>query len=177
MKNKTTKKLILEKSWDLFKDNSFFSVSMQELANFLDIQKSLLFYYFQNKTNLYCEVISNYFMTLQKKLQIIFERNLTAGEKLQILADLYLEELENDQFFHLINADSKKVDQSIINLVNQIQQEIIKNFASIVAEGVKKGEFKSSDPKTMSLAIMGYLEKNKQCNIKLNKNWFDFLLK
>lgn len=177
MKNKTTKKFILEKSWDLFKDNSFFSVSMQELANFLNIQKSLLFYYFQNKTNLYYEVISNYFKTLKHKFEIIFEKNLTASQKLQILSNLYLKELENDQFINFINIDNTKIDQSITKLIDQIQQEIIKHFVSIVEEGVKKGEFKPGNPEVLSLAIMGYLEKNKRCNIKLSKNWFEFLLK
>lgn len=56
MKNK--KSIIIEKSLVLFKNNSFFTVSMQELADFLNIQKSLLFYYFKNKTNLYYLVIN-----------------------------------------------------------------------------------------------------------------------
>ncbi len=175
MKNKKT--LIIEKSLILFKNNSFFAISTQDLAKRLNIQKSLLFYYFKNKTNLYYEVINNYFENLKNKFAIIFKKNLSAEKRLQLLSELYLHELDNSELTDLINIVNKNSKQPITDLVYQIQEEIINFFSLVVEEGIRKGEFRKANAYNMSLALIGYLDKNKQYNIKLKKNWFEFLLK
>lgn len=177
MKKKKTKQFILDKSLDIFSKNSFFSVSMQDLANCLEIKKSLIYYYFDSKSKLYKETVSKYFKKLIKKLEIIFSQDLSSSEKINKLAKLYLQELEKDQLILSNKSDKNKLDQSIIEVVNKIQKNIIKYFELIVSEGVERGEFKTADPKKSSLTLIGYLEKIKQHNLKLDQNWFDFIIK
>ena len=61
--------------------------------------------------------------------------------------------------------------------IDVIEGKIVDYFTLIITEGIKKGEFKKTDPKKSSLTMVGYLEKTKQYNIKLEKNWFDFLIR
>lgn len=177
MKQKQTKQLILDKSLDIFTKNSFFSVSMQELANALNIKKSLIYYYFESKSILYHEAISQYLNGIVNQFEIIFSNKYTSSQKINELSQLYLRELEKEHSILSGSIDKNKLDKSITNIVSNTQKKIIGYFESIISEGVKKGEFKKLDPKKSSLAMIGYIEKNKQYNNKLEKNWFDFLLK
>ncbi len=177
MKKRQTKKIILEKSLDIFIKNSFFSVSMQDLANALDIKKSLIYYYFESKSKLYQEAVFQYLDNIVNKFEIIFSNKFTASEKISQLSELYLKELEKEHSILSGNIDYNKLDKSIMNVISKTQKRIVGYFESIISEGIKKGEFKNLDPKKSSLAMIGYIEKNKQYNNKLEKNWFDFLLK
>lgn len=177
MKNKKTKQIILDKSWELFSKNSFFSISMQEIANYIDIRKSLIYYYFESKTKLYHDVIKNYFENLYKEFEIIYRKDLNPLEKIDLIAELYSKEIEREGMISFINTNDQKMDKEIIKIINNAQKNILKYFEKIISDGIKEGDFRNINPKNSSMAIVGYIEKNKQHNNKLEKNWFDFLLK
>jgi AcrR family transcriptional regulator len=175
--NHTSKEKIISDSQGFVSQNSFFSVSMQEIANYLNIRKSLLYYYFKNKTDLFCEVINGYFLSLNKKVEIIFSENLSASQKLDKLSRLYLKELENDKLLTLSNLEINKMDDSITKAIKSIHKFILDKFEFVINEGIEKGEFKSKDSKKTSLAITGYIEKINQHEMNLDNDWKKIFIK
>jgi AcrR family transcriptional regulator len=176
MKKKPTRQLILEKSWDLFSCNSFFSISMQEIANYLNIKKSLIYYYFKSKSTLYLNALDTYFQNLFKKFAEITQRNLSPLEKINKISQIYYDELQSSNISGILYTNDKKIDNSISQAVDRAHSNILNFFERIISEGINAGVFKNIDPRISSLAIMGYIEKNKQYNNKLETSWLDIYL-
>jgi AcrR family transcriptional regulator len=172
---KTTKKEILKKSWDIFDRNSFFSLSMSEIALNLNIQKSNLYYYFKSKVVLFEEVIKENIKNIFSQFDIIFASDISNKKKIERLAKIYLNQLQNKSSV-LKNTGDRKLDNSIISVVSSIEQKILQYFELIFSEGIKKGEFKKTDPKNLSLALLGYLDKININNNQPKNNWLDFLI-
>jgi len=170
-KNNKIKKDVIEKSWEIICKNSFFSISMQDIANYLNIKKSLLYYYFESKTDLFTQTIDNYFANLKNKFEIIFRQNLTAGEKIKKLTQIYLNEIKKESMLAFLYPENNKIDKTIVSLVKKIQKEIIEYFNRALIEGKKSGEFKNIDPKFTSFAIIGFMDKIKQLDIDPDPNW------
>lgn len=177
MKKNKTKQIILDKSLDIFSKNSFFSISMQDIADAIEIKKSLIYYYFESKSRLYQQAIENYFQKLYQEFEIIFSKKMSASEKIDTLSKIYLKELQKEKFVLFGYQEKNKLDKSISKLLVNSQKNIVKYFENTISEGIKNGEFREMDPKKSSLTLIGYLEKIKQYNLKLDRDWFDFLIK
>lgn len=172
---KNTKNEILYKSWNIFADNNFFSLSMRDIAKKLNIQKSLLYYYFYSKSELFYEVIDSNVKNIFTQFEIIFQSDNNANKKIQLLSELYLKKLKDkNSVIHNINPE---IDKNIIKLAQDIEKKLLKYFEKIIRDGIKQGNFKSSNPKNLSIALLGYLDKITYKHIKSNRDWLDFLFK
>lgn len=172
-----TKKIIIKKTWDLFDRNSFFSISMQEIANYLDIQKSLLYYYFNNKANLIKEVINENIENIFIQFDLIFKKDICPKKKIEILSQIYIKEIMDKNIFNSLYLESEKIDCNLNKFIKKTNLKIIKYFKLVLSESMQQGQIKKTDLDNLSLALIGYLEKINQYNLKPNKNWLDFLYK
>ena len=178
MKNhKTSKKEIIKKSWDIFDRNSFFSLSMREIANHLNIQKSLLYYYFSSKSELFREVILENIENIYTQFDIIFNSRGSSTQKIGKLAKLYLDKIQSKSILKLRSVEENKIDDSILSALDNIEIKITNYFVETFQKGIKKGEFKNTDPKNLSLALLGYLDKINIRKIKPTSDWLDFIFK
>lgn len=174
-RKRTSKKQIIEKSWDIFSDNSFFSISMREIAKHLDIKKSLLYYYFRDKSDLFCKVITNNLKKIFSQFDIIFNADISYSEKIQKLSTLYLKEIRSKSI--LLSPNDHKMDNSICSVLDNIEQKINYYFEETLRKGIKSGEFRKTDPKNLSMALLGYLEKTEKNHTNNQPNWLEFLYK
>lgn len=169
------KKTIIDKIWNLFDKFYFSHLSMQEIANHLNIKKSLLYYYFEDKTSLIEEVIQENIDFIFLKFDIVFKRNISIQKKIELLSKIYLEEINNKNILNFAYIESKKIDKCIINTINSIHNKILSYFNQAIDEGIKQGKIKNINPQILSLALLGYLDKIKKTNINTSDNWLDFI--
>jgi len=107
----------------LFINNTFNNVSMQDIANMLEIKKSSLYYYFSSKEVMLKEVITysyNNFYDFIKKLLFSFEK-----EKFKELFLDFLDFMENQKnLFSIINQNWYNFNDNIDNLIQDYQKEL-----------------------------------------------------
>jgi AcrR family transcriptional regulator len=90
-----TKALILESAARLFADKPYDTVSMDDVANDIDVTKGLLFYYFPTKRDLYLAIIEQFSNAMSDVIRV--EASTPPHQMLAHLLDVYLDFAENSE--------------------------------------------------------------------------------
>jgi AcrR family transcriptional regulator len=90
-----TKALILESAARLFADKPYDTVSMDDVANDIDVTKGLLFYYFPTKRDLYLAIIEQFSNAMSDVIRV--EASTPPQQMLAHLLDVYLDFAENSE--------------------------------------------------------------------------------
>lgn len=131
-----TENRILKAAKKVFIKNGLSGTRMQTIANEAGINKSLLHYYFRSKEKLFDAVFKYAFFKFVPKVEEIMNSQKSLFEKIELMADQYINVLMKNQFIplfvlHEINRNPKRLyelmQQVGLNpgvLVKQIQQEV-----------------------------------------------------
>jgi len=76
---------IMEEAVDLFAHKGYEAVSVREIAEAAEVTKPVIYYYFQNKRDLYLNLIGDAFQQSHRIYNDIFKADTSADEKLRAL--------------------------------------------------------------------------------------------
>ncbi|MGE4352004.1 MAG: TetR/AcrR family transcriptional regulator [Bdellovibrionales bacterium] len=151
MRQKTDKKRqqILQVASKLFLKNGLDAVSMSQIAVAVGGSKSTLYGYFQNKEELFLEVVlDGIAQMVEKGADSIIEPSLPLFEKLRLLGAEYLTFILTDDSIamrRMVTAVSNRKGAG-----RQAFQKIIhdswSHVAALIEEGMKTGQIKKGDP-------------------------------
>ena len=91
-----TKKRILDVATEEFATLGYSGLSMNKLAEKLKIKKTMIYYYFKDKRNLYDEVISSIIELNEEEKKEILNSSLEAKEKFKRYIKLYTKTINNN---------------------------------------------------------------------------------
>ncbi len=161
-KDKETRDKILHSAKKEFSRRGFEGARMAEIADKAHINKALIHYYFKNKENLYVEVLKRIFGENDdyEIPQYPGKWDLTPAQKLYVIVyfitKIHLKATDPDAdrilFWEL--AEGKKYLTKIIAEYAIPRQKILLN---IIEEGIKKGEFETTNPLLSVLSLFSFI--------------------
>ncbi len=151
--NLSRKEQVIRKAAELFKEKGYAAASMRDLAQLLGIEAASLYSHIKSKEEILRSLCFDMAAEFRKSLEEVETHTETASEKLrngiighiQVMAkDLTASAVFMNEHRHLSEPYLRDFLLLRINYINR--------FKSIIEEGVKSGEFKSTVDK--KLAVM-----------------------
>jgi AcrR family transcriptional regulator len=125
-----TREMIMDAARGLFVKKGYQHVSMRQIAKELDYSHGAIYYHFQNKAELFYELVEEHFQMLDKILDDIMQQDLNLQEKLKEILLGFIEFGLTHQSHYEIMFLIK--DEEVRNFINQGPNKSYERFAKNV---------------------------------------------
>jgi AcrR family transcriptional regulator len=144
---------ILKTAWLLFQKKGFRGVSMDELCLQCNISKPTLYYYFNNKEDLFVQVLLRKLEGIRAAIEI----SGTIEERLKQVARVVLENFQTEYtgLVHDREHIKKKVNQEKIR--DAFRNEMFDPLTALMESGVKSGVLVNEDVHSLTLVFLGII--------------------
>lgn len=146
-----TARRILEEGWKLFQQKGYRGVSIDELCLRCELSKPTLYYYFQDKENLFVQI-------LQNKLQgfrAVIERPGALRERLEAIAAEILDSFQTEYSSILRDREHLKKAKSMQSIRAAFHDELFGPLIALMQAGIASGELREENPLVLTLIFMG----------------------
>lgn len=152
-------KQIMEQATRLFAERGFASTTLQDIADATGLTRPALYHYVANKDELLSRLVSESTETPAALLHEINERTeLGPTEKLREMAvAIAMHQGENPDRFRLIIRSEAELPEDIARRYQLSRRHVLKEFITVIEDGIKAGEMRPADPRTSALGIIGML--------------------
>lgn len=158
MERKSNLENILKVAEESFAKSGYRGVSLQEIAETAGISKSLIFYYFKDKKELYEELIKKSVDLVLIKLKEAISSRKSPTEKIEEFVKNFFELLLNEEhLIQLLARETSNPESETATFVIRKSQKIIEILASIIEEGIKEGVFRNVSPRLSAISLFGML--------------------
>lgn len=159
------KETITEAAMRRFSHFGVNKTTLNEIAKDLNISKTSLFYYFEDKEGLIIAVfeklVDDFFISYKEKIS----PNSTAEEALLLLIDTKQEFYKNNMQLAL-QAGSVQIDRSSSKIIKPIIKAQIKTreiIAGLIETGIKKGNLQQVDSNKVASIILETIQSHEIC--------------
>ncbi len=154
-----TKKYIIETARQLFSEFSYLGVSMNSIAQKLNITKAALYYHFTGKKEIYEKVLDNVFNDLSLSIHQALKED-TIDKKLRKLIKNYLNfGLKEKNFVRALMLKLPPTDNQIIKHIIQLREQVINLIQPVVEEAVAKKKLtKKVDIRLLTSLFVGMMD-------------------
>lgn len=144
----------------VFASKGLLGASVKEIADTAQVNKALIFYYYQSKENLYYAVIKEEVAHMRREMERAQENRESAVERLravlQVNVDLCFESGRADLMRILMQDALGPPDELRAPVIEDIRA-IRAILCGIIRDGIDEGAFRDVDPEMTSLAIMNFM--------------------
>ncbi len=140
----------------LFRSKGYHDTSMQDLAEAVGIQRGSLYHYIEAKEDLLWEIMDRAMRRLLDAVEPVAGSSAPASEKLRraVEAHLAVAASHRDELT-VLHVELKSLSPARRQRMLALRDRYEGLFRAIVTEGVRTGEFRPADPKTVGLALLG----------------------
>lgn len=178
-------KAIIDAAENVFFKYGFRNAKMEDIAKKAGMSKGLVYFYFQNKEDLYMAITLKAFEIIISAYQKIIEENVnkTGKEKTLLILKMYLDFSNNNYHYYetifnymsIVRADMQSQTNGIFqsDIKESIYYQKIKNLhnlpvaivVGVIKEGMKDGSIKNAhNPQTIYVIlwalVIGYIKLN-----------------
>lgn len=142
---------ILEEGWRLFQQRGYRGATIDELCLRCHLSKPTLYYYFQDKENLFVQV-------LQYKLsgfRAAAEQPGSLRERLLTVATAILTSFQKEYSPLLRDREHIKKPENLEKIRDAFHRELFGPLTAIMQAGIEAGELKEDMPETLTLIFLG----------------------
>jgi AcrR family transcriptional regulator len=157
------RKKILEKALDVFMDDGFEGATFQKIADKCGITRTILYLYFKNKREIFLYSIKQLLANVEESINAIrYDKSLNSTDKIvNVLLDIFNHFERNKKLLsiildYLLHISKNNVDPEVRVRRRTVRLRHI--LSSLVIEGVKNGEFKKVNVKTVYDYLYGFVE-------------------
>lgn len=152
------RKEIFDASLHLFLDKGFNETSMRTIAKAAGVGKSTLYDYFDSKDAILVSYFADQIEMITEKAQEISSQELSVTEKLKKIMRMHMGYLiQNRQAFLKLSLEAQRLaaeSQEEIQRHRHAYQDMLR---SLVAEGIRRGEFRAVNPLFAARSIFSLL--------------------
>jgi AcrR family transcriptional regulator len=148
---------IMEAALACFVRKGYHKTTMDDIVAECGLSKGTLYWYFENKDDLFVSLIKSYFFDVRQGTDAVLQQYPTASGKLRGLAQAFVEffKVGGEYFsvlfeFWLQSALRDELNQFMSTALSQYRQVV----AGVIAEGIQSGEFKAVNAEQIALAAM-----------------------
>src|SRR3989339_882161 len=140
---KTTKKQIITTAKELFSVYNYDSVSMNDIAQKLNISKPALYHHFANKGEIYLGAVQDVYGYFIKNFEKIIKKNIKTKEKLKKILSLFLElklckNKKNECHNMIIMQKLSKHDENATIFLKKAKNQLYKTLSPLFDEIIEK---------------------------------------
>lgn len=154
MKDSSAEQNILKAAISVFQKKGMAGARMQEIADEANINKAMLHYYFRNKQQLFEAVFLQAFQKFAPQMNGIFNSEASVFEKIKSFAESYISFVSENPYLptFLIQEININPDfaESFFNAHSAPNPSL---FEKQIAEEIKKGILRPTDPKQLLLNL------------------------
>lgn len=154
-KNSPRKEVILEKAAHLFRRNGFNATSMRDLAENVGVEAASLYNHINSKAELLQEICFKIANKFTGHMDEVVASDQTAIVKIEAILRFHIRQMiHNFEEVYVSDREWKHLtDPYLSNFKNQ-RRTHRQRIASIIEEGIKKGEIKKIDAPTAVLILL-----------------------
>lgn len=156
----STKEKIRKAAQQVFASRGLLGASVKEIADVAQVNKAMIFYYYQSKENLYYSVIKEEVRAMRQMLDDALEGKTGAVSKLKTLLELNTEVCFGPgrvDLMKIIMQDAMGPSDELRDMVMDDINAIRSTICGVICEGVAEGVFKKVDPLLTSIALMSFM--------------------
>ncbi len=142
---------ILQEGWKLFQQKGFRGTTIDELCLRCGLTKPTLYYYFQDKENLFVQVL---FYKLHH-FQEIAQQPGSLSERLENVATSILDSFQSEYSALLRDREHIKNPENLKKIRDAFYGELFDPLISIMQSGIAGGELQPDQPQTLTLIFLG----------------------
>jgi len=153
---KATKMKILKKARELFSKKGFDATTVDDIAEASGVNKALIYYYFQNKSGLYSEIMSGLFDAIYNEVEQSSKQLTSSMHKLEVFVDTYTQYANKNPYFPALLL--RELSDSGSHLPKEMFSSMRKVYAllsQILVGGKEEGVFNESIPMIVHFMIIG----------------------
>jgi len=155
---KVTKAKILKEARTLFSKQGYDATTVDDIGSASGVNKALIYYYFQNKSGLYAEVMSELFDTIYEEIQKAAEGSQTVVAELEIFIASYTSyAYQNPYFPALLLRELSDSGAHLPDVMFTRMQRLFLLLSDILKRGESQKIFKKSIPILVHFMIIGSL--------------------
>lgn len=148
---------IYEHATRLFSEKGFASTTLQDIADALGMTRPAVYYYFKTKEEILARLVGRITQDTAAGLHEIAGRDeIGPPERLQEITRLHIRRISSqaDQFRLLLKSESE-LPEDIAQDQRTARREVLAAFVRVVQAGVESGDFRTIDPRTGALGVIG----------------------
>ncbi len=159
-KSMKTEEKIFRSAMSSFIKNGKHGAKMQEIADKAEINKAMLFYYFEDKQKLYAHVFETVLVKVFGSLHTIFKEGTPFSISLRLFIDQYMDLVNsNPQIPMFILRELGTGDETAVQIVKKLTKEGQFTFPEVFIKSANKaiesGEIKEIDPLQLMFSVLG----------------------
>ena len=147
------KELILQEGWRLFQQKGYRGVSTDELCEHCSITKPTLYYYFQDKENLFVQILSHKLQELHQDLNV-------EGDFKQRLSAFSLALFSNFQTGYSILVHDRthiKKQENRAAIQTAFRSELFEPLMQLMQSGIQEGTLQPNNTEFLTLVFLGII--------------------
>jgi AcrR family transcriptional regulator len=150
---------ILRAAEKLFGEKGFAATSVQEITEAAEVNKALLYYYFEDKQSVYASLIDKAIAGFHKMLTEALETPGSHADRLRAFVRGELELLaEHRETVRVIYRCLLSGEQEAVGLTAKFEQSA-RRLEDFFREAADSGEFRCVDPSMAALSLLGMVDK------------------
>jgi len=142
---------ILEEGWKLFQQKGYRGVTVDELCQRCGLTKPTLYYYFQDKENLFVQVLQYRLEGFHK----VVEQTGTLAERLQWVATNILDNFQTEYSTILRDREHIKRPENLECIREAFHRELFGPLIALMQFGIDRGELAGDNPEMLTLIFLG----------------------
>jgi AcrR family transcriptional regulator len=157
------RKQILEKALMVFVNDGFEDATFQKIADQCGITRTILYLYFKNKKEIFNYSVKQLLINVEEKINTIrHDKSLNSTDKItDVLLAIFSLLEQNQQLLSIIFDYLQHFSKNNISSEEYVRRRTVRLrhiLSSMVIEGVKAGEIKDNNVKTVDDYIYSFIE-------------------
>ncbi|MDR0320807.1 MAG: TetR/AcrR family transcriptional regulator [Treponema sp.] len=157
------RKKILEKALVVFMDDGFENATFQKIADKCGITRTILYLYFKNKREIFIYSIKQLLLNLEENIKLIIaDKSLRSTDKItKVLFTIFKVFEQNRQFICVVHDYLLHLSKGDGDPEARVRRRTVKFrhiLSTIVIEGVKAGDLKKINVKTVHNFFYSFVE-------------------
>ena len=144
---------ILQDGWELFQRKGYLGVSIDEICLSCGITKPTLYYYFNNKENLFVEVL----LRRLQGFRLILEQDGDLSERLERFATVIFDSFATDYSFLVRDLEHIKSPENVWRVKEAFSVELFLPVTSLLQFAIESGQV-HGDARFLAQLFMGILQ-------------------
>lgn len=153
-----TRAAILKAALHEFASEGVAGARTDEIARTANVNKALLYYYFQDKESLYGAVIDDVFQNMRTRLLTVLNSDLLPREKLVAFAGTHFDYIASaPEYPRLVQQEmmrsGRQKSPHLKRIAQMYFQPVYTRMLEVLQEGIASGDFREVDPRRFAMAM------------------------
>ena len=150
---------ILATATQLFIQQGYHGLAMRQISEALGVSKAALYYYFEDKEELFLAILTDYLEEIETAIAAIQAQTESGAEQIHRFVEMVLQQpAERRAIIRLASQEMAQLSASARTRFNRLYHEkFIGKLTALLQGGMERGEFRPLDAKTAAWALLGIM--------------------